>query len=93
MRYITPEIIIKGRFAEHPKPNWDIAVLCFGGPTFSGAILQGLNATPVRYKTLWGHSESTDLPHVHETAVGGTKYNHTSSAGWLLARHCELWIR
>ena len=82
MRYITPETIIKDRFAEHPKPNWDIAVLCFGGPTLSGAILQGLNATPVRYKTLWGHSESTDLPHVHETTVGETQVCIVSRCVW-----------
>ena len=82
MRYITPKIIIKHRLAERPKPHWDIAVLCFRGPLGSEAIVQRLNATPVGYKTLWGMDESTDLPYVHETEVGGTRICVVSRCVW-----------
>ena len=82
MRYITPEIIVKHRLAEHPQPHWDIAVLCFRGLLGSKAIVQRLNATPVEYKTLWGMDESADRPYVHETAVGETRICIVSRCVW-----------
>jgi uridine phosphorylase len=54
-------------------------VLCFGGPRGSEAIVQRLSATPVRYETLWGHS---DLQVVYETAVGGTRVCIVSRCVW-----------
>ena len=82
MRYITPEIILRHRLAERPKPRWDVAVVCFRGPLGSQAIVQRLNAIPVGYKTLWGMDESTDLPYVHETAVGGARICVVSRCAW-----------
>ncbi len=28
-RYLSPEGVMTNRFANHPKPEWKVAILCF----------------------------------------------------------------
>jgi uridine phosphorylase len=82
-RYITPEVVMQSRFAEHAKPRWDIAVLCFRDSRGSEALVQALGATPLGYKVLWGMDEAVgERPFVHEATVGERRIGVVQRCLW-----------
>ncbi len=82
MRYVTPEEVMRSRFTEHAKPDWDVAVLCFRASRGSEALVQRLHAIPKGYKTLWGMDESSDRPFVYEAHIGGSRVGIVSRCMW-----------
>ena len=73
---------MRKRFEEHPKPQWDGAVLCFRDSKGSSALVQHLGAIAVGYKVLWGMEESTECPFVHEACIGGKRIGIISRCVW-----------
>jgi uridine phosphorylase len=71
-RYITPDALMALRFRDRGRPRWDVGVLCFRGRVGSGALVDKLGARPVGQKVLYALEESSEHPHVHEAAVGGS---------------------
>jgi len=57
MRYITPEQIMRGRFADGQRPDWSAAILCFRDRSGSDALVRELRAKPLGSKVLWGMDE------------------------------------
>ena len=82
MRYVTPEAVMEGRFDEHPRPRWDVAVLCFRASYGSTALLEKLDATPLRHKVLWGGDTSRDCPVVYEARLGGRQIGIVTHCQW-----------
>jgi uridine phosphorylase len=82
MRYITPEVVMRGRFDEHPRPSWEIAVLCFRDRRGSQALVEALGAIPLGYRVFWGMERSDDRPFVYETSVGASQVGIVSHCVW-----------
>ena len=81
-RYITPEALFRLRFAQEPRPTWDIAVLSFRGDGGTEALVSKLNARPLDRKVLYGLELSRDRPLVYEAALADRRI--------VLVMHC-LW--
>ena len=84
MPYITPEIVMRGRFDENPRPEWKTAVLCFRDLTGSRLLVQGLGARPLGYQVLSGRGEfpGNPLPDTHELVIGQAKVGVIANCGW-----------
>lgn len=74
---------MRSRFAEHTKPHWDIAVLCFRDSRGSEALARALGAVPLGYKVLWGMDEQMDeRPFVHEADIGESRIGVVQRCLW-----------
>jgi uridine phosphorylase len=82
MRYITPEVVMRSRFEEHPRPSWEIAVVCFRDRRGSQALVEALSAVPLGYKVFWGIEWSDDRPFVYETSIGTSHVGIVSHCVW-----------
>ncbi|MBN1977234.1 MAG: hypothetical protein JW918_07520 [Anaerolineae bacterium] len=82
MRYITPEAIMRSRFGDNARPQWDAAVLCFRSHEGSRLVAQMLGAKPLGYKVLWGMDEVPAYPLAHEFAVGKARVGLIARCLW-----------
>ena len=60
MRYITPEIIMRKRFADQTPPKWSAVVLSFRSRLDAGPLLDELGAELLGRKIVWGMRESDE---------------------------------
>jgi purine-nucleoside phosphorylase len=82
MRYITPEAVMRRRFGDSPRPQWDAAVLCFRSHEGSRLIAQTLGAEPLGYKVLWGMDEVPGYPLAHEFTIGKVRMGLIARCLW-----------
>ena len=65
-RYITPEVIMKGRFVDGPPPTWKTAILCFRDLIRSLRIVRQSDAKPLGRHVLWGLDRMPNEEFVYE---------------------------
>ncbi|MBN1815074.1 MAG: hypothetical protein JXA14_24785 [Anaerolineae bacterium] len=82
MRYITPEAIMRSRFGDNPRPQWDAAVLCFRSYEGSGSLIEAFDAKPLGYKVLWGMDEIPRYPLAHEFTIGAVRVGVIARCLW-----------
>lgn len=70
------------RFGGAPRPQWDVAVICFRGPAGSQAVVKRLGARPVAGKALYGIEPSRERPLVHEASAGDHRVVVVSECIW-----------
>jgi hypothetical protein len=98
MRYITPETVIRSRLGDHPRPQWDAAVLCFRSYEGSGLLIEAFDAQPLRYKVLWGMDEIPGRPLAHEFAIGAARVGVIACCLWggpqtaILSKSSLTWV-
>lgn len=81
-RYVTPEALLQLRFGSAPRPEWDVAIICFRGAGGSEAVVKSLGARPVAGKALYGIEPSRDRPLVHEASLGRHRLVVVSECIW-----------
>jgi uridine phosphorylase len=82
MRYIAPETIVRSRLGDHPRPQWDAAVLCFRSYEGSGLLIEAFDAQPLGYKVLWGMDEIPGRPLAHEFTIGAARVGVIARCLW-----------
>jgi uridine phosphorylase len=82
MRYITPEAVMRRRFGNSPRPQWDAAVLCFRSHEGSRLVAQTLGAEPLGTKVLWGMDEVPGYPLAHEFTLGKARVGLIARCLW-----------
>ena len=67
MRYIDPKTITSNRFDRNrPRPEWDLAIICFRDRTGSDILVDAFGAKPFGSKVFWGMEETEELPFVFQ---------------------------
>ncbi len=82
MRYITPEQIMRERFAGDRKPQWSTAILCFRDHSGSSVLIRELDAKPLGYKVIWGMQEFPGAPIAHQFTLLGEQVGVIARCEW-----------
>lgn len=81
-RYITPEAIVKERFANNPPPAWKTAILCFRDYTRSMRIVQQSGAKSLGRHVLWGLDRTQNEEFVYEILFAGKSVGLITRCIW-----------
>ncbi|MEF3305443.1 phosphorylase family protein [Paenibacillus sp. GYB003] len=81
-RYISPSVVMKNRFRQHPAPDWKLAVICFRDYKGSQLLVRTFGAEPVGYKVLYGMEEFEGSPVVYEADIAGSKVGIVTRCNW-----------
>lgn len=80
--YITAEQTIGNRLADHIRPDWDIAIICFKDFVSSQKLVEIFRANPIPYKIFYGMDVLSDPPFVYEASVGEKKVGILTRCLW-----------
>lgn len=77
-RYVTPEVVMAGRFVDAAAPRWKAAVLLFRDQKGSGTLMRGLEAAPYGSRVLWGTRPAL----THEARIGEHRVGVIAECLW-----------
>lgn len=81
-RYITPEAVMRNRFADRSCPVWDTVVICFRDYKGSQILVRKFDAVPLGYKVLYGIEEFEGAPMVYEAEWLGKRVGIVTRCNW-----------
>jgi uridine phosphorylase len=82
-RYLSPAIVMKNRFANNPKPDWKIAILCFRDFIGCEILINTFKAKPVQgYKVFYGIDSNETERQVFESDLLGLKIGIITRLSW-----------
>lgn len=84
MPFITPEVLMRGRFDYNAQPQWKTAILCFRDLEGSRLLVRGLGARPLGYQVLSGMDEfpGNPSPFAHEITFRQANVGVIARCGW-----------
>ena len=98
-RYLTPEAVMVNRFKKGPKPDWQIAILCFRDLIGCDIMVHSMKAKPVHgYKVFMGLMRTQTHQQVFEAEIGGKRIGIITRLSWggpqaaILWKNCLIWV-
>lgn len=82
-RYVTPEAVMVNRFKKGPKPDWQIAILCFRDFIGCDFMVHTMKAKPVYgYKVFYGIDANETHQQVFEAEIDGKRIGIITRLSW-----------
>ncbi|MCI3923133.1 hypothetical protein MO973_23190 [Paenibacillus sp. TRM 82003] len=82
-RYLSPGVVMANRFANHPRPAWRAAILCFNNALCCEVLIRYFNASPLPgVKIFYGIDANETEKQVFEAEVSGHKIGIITRLSW-----------